>query len=86
MSDFSFTKHPASVGEDYFTHLRHALGFGVSMIGGRLACSLHAVFPFWFTKTGSGGIATLHTKMITKRRAQSVARPVGRRTAKTSAA
>jgi hypothetical protein len=86
MSDFSFTRHPASVGEDYLTHLRHALGFGVSMIGGGLACSLHAIFPFWFTHTGSGVVAALHTKMVTHRRAQGARRPADKHSPKASAA
>jgi len=64
----SFTEHPASVGENYFEHLRVASGFSFSMIGGGLACFVHAIFPFLFTHTGSGIIASLHTKMVTNRR------------------
>lgn len=64
----SFTEHPASVGENYFEHLRVASGFSVSMITGGLACFVHAIFPFLFTHTGSGTVASLHTKMVTNRR------------------
>lgn len=64
----SFTEHPASVGENYFEHLRVASGFSLSMISGGLACFVHAIFPFLFTHTGSGIIASLNTKMVTNRR------------------
>jgi hypothetical protein len=68
MKRVSFTEHPASVGENYFEHLRNAAGFAGSMITGGLACLVHAVLPFLFTKTGSGVVASLHTRMITNRR------------------
>jgi putative acetyltransferase len=87
MKRLSFTEHPASVGENYLQHLRHATGFAISMIGGGLAVAVHAVLPFLFKKTGSGIIADLHTRMVTNRRqltvkrstAQPVAQPRGKR-------
>jgi hypothetical protein len=72
MKKLSFTEHPASVGEGYFEHLRHASGFAASMISGGFACLVHAVLPFLFTHTGSGVVASLNTKMITNRRQRSV--------------
>lgn len=81
MRRLSFTKHPASVGESYFQHLRHATGFAVSMIGGGFAVLVHAVLPFLFTRTGSGVIADLNTRMVTSRRRQPVERIVGRSSA-----
>lgn len=48
-----FIKHPHSVGETYFQHLRFAFGFGINMLLGGLACIIHAIFPFLFQKTGS---------------------------------
>lgn len=48
-----FTKHPKSIGESYFQHLRFATVFGLKMVMGGCACLLHAVFPFMFEKTGS---------------------------------
>jgi hypothetical protein len=63
----SFTEHPASVGENYFEHLRHAAGFAVSMISGGLACLVHAILPFLFTHTGSSVIVALNTRMVTNR-------------------
>jgi hypothetical protein len=65
----SFTEHPASVGESYTTHFRHAAGFSFSMLKGGLACMVHAVFPFLCTKTGSGIVASLNTRMVTNRHA-----------------
>jgi len=74
----SFTEHPASVGETYFEHLRHATGFAISMLRGGLACLVHAVLPFLFTHTGSGVVADLNTRMITNRRRQGETRSAAR--------
>lgn len=63
----AFTEHPASVGESYWQHFRHASGFGGRMIVAGVACLLHAVFPFLFVKTGSKQINHLHKRMITNR-------------------
>jgi hypothetical protein len=38
---WSFTEHPASVGETYVEHLATALGFAAAMIGGGFACAVH---------------------------------------------
>lgn len=62
-----FTDHPASVGESYGQHLAMATGFGLRMIGGGIACLLHGLLPFTFTRTGSRVIADLHGRMITNR-------------------
>ena len=48
-----FTKHPHSLGEGYFQHMKFASLFGFNMILGGLACLTHAVFPFVFERTGS---------------------------------
>lgn len=48
-----FTEHPASVGESYVEHFGMASGFGFRMILGGLACLVHGILPFLFTKTGS---------------------------------
>jgi len=68
MRRWSLTEHPASVGENYFEHLRQASGFAISMMGGGLACLIHAVLPFLFTRTGSGIVASLYVRMVTHRR------------------
>jgi len=64
---FSFTAHPASVGETYSRHMLSAFGFGVLMVGGGTACMIHAVFPFFFTTTGSRTIELLHDRMVVNR-------------------
>jgi hypothetical protein len=69
MTRLSFTEHPASVGENYFVHFRHAAGFSFSLLKGGLACMVHAVFPFLCTRTASGIVASLNTRMIINRHA-----------------
>jgi len=63
----AFTEHPASVGETYFQHLGMALGFGAKMVGGGIACLIHAIFPFLFVCTGRKTIEDLHHRMVTHR-------------------
>lgn len=48
-----FTKHPHSIGETYIQHWRVAFKFGSRLLGGGLACMIHAFFPFLFQTTGS---------------------------------
>ena len=86
MRRLSFTEHPASVGENYFQHLGRASGFAVSMISGGIACFVHAFLPFLFTHTGSGIIATLHTRMVTSRLRQVRPLPVAEKTNRITAA
>ena len=62
-----FTDHPASVGETYGEHLQAAGGFGLRMILGGIACLLHGLLPFLFTRTGSRTIALLHERMVISR-------------------
>lgn len=63
----SFTDHPASVGETYTEHLHTAAWFGWRMLLGSLACFVHAVLPFLFTRTGSATIVQLHERMVLNR-------------------
>ena len=62
-----FKEHPASVGENYFEHLRTASGFSARMAWGAAACFLHGVFPFLCEKTGSRQITELHDRMVSHR-------------------
>ncbi len=64
----SFTEHPQSVGETYGEHFAVATGFGTAMILGGLACLVHGVLPFLFTRTGSRTIRSLHDRMVVARR------------------
>jgi hypothetical protein len=63
MTQNPFTNHPREVGESYFEHLGHAAWFGVRMIGGGIACLVHAVLPFVFTHTGSRTMDRLHSRL-----------------------
>ena len=62
-----FISHPASVGESYGEHFRHALSFSAAMFIGALACLAHALVPSMFTQTGSRIVTRLHDRMVTNR-------------------
>lgn len=70
-----FTDHPTSVGETYGQHFVSASSFALRMIGGGIACLLHGIFPFMFTRTGSEQIQLLHEKMVTHRHRQQQQQP-----------
>jgi hypothetical protein len=63
-----FTEHPASVGESYGEHWQMAMGFGLRMLAGSLACMIHAFLPSLFVRTGSRTIERLHDRMVVNRR------------------
>ncbi len=63
MSENPFTRHPSEVGESYGEHFRNASAFGLRMIGGGIACLVHAVLPFLFVQTGSRTMDALHRRM-----------------------
>ena len=67
---WSFTEHPASVGETYAEHLATALGFAAGMIRGGIACAVHAFLPFLFVRTGSETIRALNQRMLAGRVSQ----------------
>ena len=58
-----FTKHPKSVNETYFQHMRCAFTFFYTLLGLSLAALVHSVFPFWFEHTASNGIKELNDCM-----------------------
>jgi hypothetical protein len=63
MADNPFSKHPREVGESYGEHFAVAAGFGLKMIGGGLACLVHAVLPFLFERTGSETVRRLNATL-----------------------
>jgi hypothetical protein len=67
VQSLSFNEHPASVGETYLQHMGTAFGFSGRMLLGAMACFVHGLLPFMFTRTGSGTIMLLHERMITAR-------------------
>ena len=60
MSHNPLTRHLDETGEAYGEHCGKAAGFGFRMIGGGLACLVHAIFPFLLEKTGSDTVRRLH--------------------------
>lgn len=60
MADNPLSRHLTEVGEGYGEHFGKAAGFGLKMIGGGLACLVHAVFPFLCERTGSETVRQLH--------------------------
>ena len=62
-----FTEHPAAVGESYAEHLAVAGSFGARLLLAGLACLVHGLLPFLFTRTGSRAVAQLHHEMTTHR-------------------
>ncbi|HEY0112677.1 MAG TPA: DUF6356 family protein [Allosphingosinicella sp.] len=60
MAEHLFNKHPREVGETYGQHFAAAAGFGVKMIGGGIACVIHAFLPFLFARTGSETVKELN--------------------------
>jgi hypothetical protein len=59
-----FRDHPNSVNETYIQHLKFASAFGFQLIIGGIGCFIHAVFPFWFQKTGSHVLLKLMHQFI----------------------
>ena len=55
--------HLHCVEESYFTHMRHALGFGFRMIGGGLGAIAHALCPAICQYTASRTVAGLHEEL-----------------------
>ena len=58
-----FTKHPKSVNETYFEHMKCAFKFFYTLLGLSLAALVHAIFPFLFVTTASRGVKKLNDCM-----------------------
>ena len=54
-----FRRHPMTVGETYWQHLRFAARTGGAMVAGGGACVIHGVPPFLFVTVGSRTIRRL---------------------------
>ena len=52
-----FTKHPTSINETYFEHMKNALRFVVVLKCLAFAGFIHSIFPFWFEKTVSNELS-----------------------------
>ena len=43
-----FTEHPNDVGENYFQHMGHAIGFCLLLLSLSFKALVHAIFPFCY--------------------------------------
>ena len=64
MADNPFTQHPHEVGETYGEHFAQAGKSGLRLIGGGIACLIHAVFPFLFVHTASDTVRDMNRGII----------------------
>tara|TARA_R100001163_G_C4964914_1_gene127184 strand:- start:160 stop:369 length:210 start_codon:yes stop_codon:yes gene_type:complete len=58
-----FTKHPNSVGESYFKHMRTAFKYSLILIGLSAIAVIHGIFPFLFETTTSSKIKQMSVEM-----------------------
>ena len=66
MLDKLLMEHPRDIGETYGEHAGHALTIGLKMLGGGLACLVHAVLPGLFVRTATNAVADVQN-LMTKR-------------------
>jgi hypothetical protein len=59
--------HLEEVGESYLEHMAVAWSVGLRALGAGAACMVHGVAPWWFTKTGSRAIESLHRDLLARR-------------------
>ena len=64
MADNPFTQHPHEVGETYGEHFAQAGRSGLRLVGGGIACLVHAVFPFLFVHTASDTVRDMNRGII----------------------
>jgi hypothetical protein len=64
-----FVDHPQSLGMSWASHGAGAVRIGARMIGGGVACLVHAVVPGVFTETAGRTVAGLHDYMVKRRNA-----------------
>jgi hypothetical protein len=59
-------RHPNSVGESYFEHMRFALQFAVLLSTAAFCAFVHALLPFCFEKTASRLVCRLHQRIANR--------------------
>ena len=64
-----FLDHPRSIGMGWIGHGIGAVQIGFRMIGGGLACLVHAIVPALFTETAGRTITGLHDYMMRRKAA-----------------
>ena len=63
MLDKLLMEHPRDIGETYGEHAGHAVYIGLKMLGGGLACLVHAVLPGLFVRTASEAVDDIQNLM-----------------------
>ena len=58
-----FTEHPNEVGENYFQHMGHAIGFCLLLLSLSFKALVHAIFPFCYKTAVSDRILKLSEGM-----------------------
>ena len=62
-----FVDHPKSLGMSWAEHGAGAVVIGARMIGGGLACIVHAIVPGLFTQTAGKVVLSLHDHMVRRK-------------------
>ena len=68
MLDKLLMAHPRDIGETYGEHAGHALYIGFKMLGGGIACLVHAVLPGLFVRTASDAVDDIQDLMSKRTR------------------
>tara|TARA_R100000458_G_C8149301_1_gene157544 strand:+ start:313 stop:543 length:231 start_codon:yes stop_codon:yes gene_type:complete len=65
-----FTKHPHSIGETYFQHMRKAMivAFKIQIIV--FIILIHSIFPFLFEHTGGDEIEKINKELQHRKKGQ----------------
>tara|TARA_E500000331_G_scaffold18398_1_gene16258 strand:+ start:317 stop:526 length:210 start_codon:yes stop_codon:yes gene_type:complete len=63
-----FTKHPHSVGETYFEHMKKAIKYGLRIQLISLMIFVHATFPFLFEHDASDEIEKINKELQYRRK------------------
>ena len=58
-----FTKHPKSVGENYFSHFEKAVGFCCKLLVLSYKSLVHAILPFIYIDATSSKIQELNDQL-----------------------
>ena len=58
-----FTKHPQSVGETYFEHMKKAMRYGLRIQIVAIIIFIHALFPFLFEQNGGDEIDKINKEL-----------------------
>ena len=67
-----FKKHPNSVGETYFEHMRNAMRVAFKIQIVVFIILIHSVFPFLFEHLGSDEIEKINNDLQNRRKEQGI--------------